>query len=64
MDSVVLIFMPSSGARDEFDSAIRKCIESAASGKMAQTQVPAKPVEVTDNDQMPLWTWFVSGPRT
>ena len=60
MNSVVLVFMPSSGTQDK--SAIRKCIESLVCGETAQTQVRVKPATVTDNDQMPLWTWFVAEP--
>jgi hypothetical protein len=58
MNQVVIFFVPTGAAQRDFETALREHFESLQIGE-APPQAKADRAPITDNDQMPLWTWFV-----
>jgi hypothetical protein len=58
MNQVVIIFVPTGAPQRDFEAALRERIGSVQLGE-TPPQSKADLVKITDNDQMPLWTWFI-----
>jgi hypothetical protein len=58
VNRVVIFFVPTRASQRDFEVALR---EHFASLQIDETppQAQADRAEVTDNDQLPLWTWFI-----
>jgi len=61
MNQVVIFFVPVNATRHDLEAALR---EHFAQLQIGETTLQAKNagVEITDNDQLPLWTWFIPNP--
>jgi hypothetical protein len=61
MNQVVIMFVPTGAPQRDFEAALREHIGSVQVGE-TPPQSNADPVKITDNVQMPLWTWFIPNP--
>jgi len=58
MNQVAIFFVPTGAKQRDFEDALREHFESLQIDE-APSQAKADRAAVTDNDQMPLWTWFI-----
>jgi hypothetical protein len=58
MNQVVIIFVPTDAPQRDFEAALREHFGSVPAGE-TPPQSTADQVRISDNDQMPLWTWFI-----
>jgi len=58
MNQVAIFLVPAGAKQSDFETAMREHFESVQIDQVP-SQAKADRTEVTDNDQMPLWTWFV-----
>ncbi len=60
MNQVVIFVVPAGAAQGDFELALREAFGqleiSEATGRQADHTT------ITDNDQLPLWTWFIPNP--
>ena len=61
MNHVVIFFVPTGTKQHDFETALREHFDSLQMDE-APAQAKTDCTTVTDNDQMPLWTWFVPNP--
>lgn len=62
MRSIVLIFfVPTSVKKPELETVLRQQLASRHPGGNDAAVKPDR-IEIIDNDQWPLWTWFVPNP--
>jgi hypothetical protein len=59
MKQLVIIFVPAGMEQRDFEAALREHLGSVPTGE-TPAQTRAGQVKITDNDQMPLSTWFIS----
>jgi len=62
MNQMVIFFVPINATQHDFESAIRECSAIFQIGEAAPPTTTARP-EIADNDEWPLWTWFLPKPR-
>ena len=58
INQVVIIFVPAGARQREIEAALR----ARAGAKPAGEPLPQAWIDqtkITDNDQLPLWTWFL-----
>jgi hypothetical protein len=63
MNPVVIFLVPMDVTSRDFAAAFQEIHGSKIISEAAKAKTAAEPAKIIDNDQMPLWTWFVSGPR-
>ena len=58
MNQVVIIFVPTNAPQRDFETALHEHFGSVQAG---ETPHPTKAdqVKISDNDQLPLWKWFI-----
>ena len=59
MNQVVIIFVPAGAVPRDFEVALCEHLRWVPAGE-TPTQTREVQDKITDNDQMPLWTWFIS----
>jgi len=57
-NQIAIFLLPAGATQRDFETALRARLETVHKDE-TPSQTKAKPVAITDNDQMPLWTWFV-----
>jgi hypothetical protein len=62
MNPMVIFFVPVNTTQHDFESAVRECFATFQIGEGAPPTKPARP-EIADNDELPLWTWFLPNRR-
>jgi hypothetical protein len=55
MSSLVFIFVPVATEKREFESAVRKHLDSA---EFIEVPPEADRARIDDTEQLPLWKWF------
>lgn len=60
MNHAAIIFVPAGATPREFEVALREHFRSVSVG---EPPPQIKSDQITDNDQLPLWTWFVPDSR-
>jgi hypothetical protein len=60
MNQVAIIFVPAGATPRDYEAALREHFGSVSVG---EPPPQAKSDQITDNDQMPLWTWFIPNSR-
>ncbi len=61
MNHVAIFFVPVNATQPDLEAALHEHLASLPSGETAQQSKPGR-AAITDNDQWPLWTWFVPNP--
>jgi hypothetical protein len=62
MNQMVIFFVPMNAMQHDFESAVRECFATFPIGEAAP-QTKTAPPEIADNDEFPLWTWFLPNLR-
>jgi len=58
MNSIAIFLVPANATKRDFETALHEHLESLQIDK-TPSQAKTDRAAVTDNDQMPLWTWFI-----
>jgi len=58
INQVVIIFVPAGAAQREIAAALREHAGARPAGE-PPPQAGIDQTKLTDNDQLPLWTWFL-----
>jgi len=58
MNQVAIFFVPTGATQRDFETALREHFASLQMDEVLP-QAKADRAPITDNDQMPLWTWFI-----
>ena len=58
MNQVAIFFVPTGAKQRDFETALREHFDSLQMDEAPPQEKADRPA-VTDNDQMPLWTWFI-----
>ena len=61
MNQVVIFFVSVEATQNDLESALRKYFAQMQIGETTP-RAKAAGVEITDNGQLPLWTWFIPNP--
>ena len=59
MNRMVIIFVPAGMGQRDFDAALHERLGSVPADETSR-QTKEVQDKISDNDQMPLWTWFIS----
>jgi len=60
MNQIVIVFVPTGATQREFELALRDLSEPFETNKPEPSK--AEEATITDNDRLPLWTWFIPNP--
>ena len=58
MKHVLIVFVPTDASQRDFEAALRECFASLGL-RETPSKMRAGRGRITDNDQLPFWTWFV-----
>ena len=58
MNQVAIFFVPTDAAQSDFETALREHFDSLQMDE-APSQMKNDCAQITDNDKLPLWTWFI-----
>lgn len=62
MNQIVICFVPVNATQQNFESALRERVEAATTREAAPQQQTER-AGFADNDELPLWMWFLPGAR-
>lgn len=60
MNQIIIFFVPAGAAQRHFEDALREQFTSLQSERLSEKK--AAHCSDADNDQFPLWTWFLPNP--
>jgi hypothetical protein len=63
MNNLAIFFVPVGATQRDFEHALREYFTRSPVEKIAASALAEQAAVATDNDQLPLWTWFAAETR-
>lgn len=62
MTHVAIFFVPAGATPRDLEAALGEHLKSLEIREIAPVEIPGQ-AEITDDEPLPAWTWFIPNPR-